>query len=158
MKKKKKNSLPFGQKCVRFGKNTTACLYKTPDHFGAWHEVTLAILLLLGIYLLKTYTGSILAPLVGDNPLKDPAVLLQPFVLVLVALLLVQKLWKSCILGFILSLTVAMMMICFLVILVAMCSLDAGNAITYFSIMLLPVVIFAVAVGMGKKYQNGICS
>jgi uncharacterized membrane protein YkgB len=157
MKRKKKINLSFGEKCVRLSKGTYGCLHKHPDHVGTWHEVVLAILLLLGMYLLQNYTSALLAPLVSNNPLRDPAVILQPFVLIMVALLLVQKIWKSCILGFVLAMTITLVTLMFLVILVAMATIDTTNLLDYFTIMLLPVAIFAIAVAMGKKYQGGLC-
>jgi hypothetical protein len=154
--RKAKSSSSIKTNCYRLGKSAVACVRQPAHTCPAWQEVTLFVLIALSYFLLKGFADTFFAPIISVNPFGDPILILEPFIFILLALLLVQKFWKSAILGFILSLIICLTTICFIVAIVALMSLKSEDILNYFSIVILPITIFSIAVSMGKKYQNGI--
>jgi hypothetical protein len=144
-------------RCVTMGKSAALCLRKPVGSFSVWAEVVLFVLILVGYFLLKNFIKVSFAPIVGMSPIRDPILVMEPFIFIVLAFLAIQVLWKSCVLGFILAITICLASLCFIVAIMAMLTVNSAMTYEYFGIIVLPIIIFAIAVTMGKKYQSGLC-
>lgn len=139
---------PSTAKCIM------GCFRKPVEKLSTWHECFLMTLVALSYFLLKYFVNVSLAPILGESPLSNPMIVLEPYMFLLFGLLLLQKFWKNGALGFVLAVAICLSTMCFLTLLFALMSLDSARMFEYSVIVLLPVSMFAIAVSMGKKYQN----
>ena len=146
--KLQKSLKPSTAKCIM------GCFKKPVEKLSTWHECFLMALIALSYFLLKYFLNVSLAPILGDSPLNNPLIVLEPYFFLLFGLLLLQKFWKNGTLGFVLAVAICLSTMCFLTLICALMSLDSTRLFEYSVILLLPVSMFAIAVSMGKKYQN----
>ena len=138
------------------GKCIWGCFTKPVVIISNCHECFLIALLGVAYFLLKYASRISLAAILGNNPLSDPLIILEPYMFLLFALLLVQKFWKNGTLGFVLAISICMATLCFMAVMVAMMTADPQSMFEYLVILLLPISMFAISVSMGRKYQHCI--